>query len=94
VVGGDTDVAVVTRHERFKWVKRKHLYCAVNRSEYARARPAPMIVRSSRPGSLRAGAVSRYVIFRSLSRSKTAPSLLAGVRLFGRPCVTLSMTRT
>jgi hypothetical protein len=26
VVGGDTDVAVVTRHERFKWVKRKHFY--------------------------------------------------------------------
>jgi hypothetical protein len=27
-VGGDTDVAVVTRHERFKWVKRKHFYPA------------------------------------------------------------------
>jgi hypothetical protein len=26
VVGGDTDVAVVTRHEKFKWVKRKHFY--------------------------------------------------------------------
>lgn len=25
-VGGDTDVAVVTRHERFKWIKRKHYY--------------------------------------------------------------------
>lgn len=25
-VGGDTDIAVVTRHERFKWVKRKHYY--------------------------------------------------------------------
>ena len=25
-VGGDTDVAVVTRHERFKWIKRKHFY--------------------------------------------------------------------
>jgi hypothetical protein len=28
MVGGDTDVAVVTRHERFKWVKRKHFYPA------------------------------------------------------------------
>jgi hypothetical protein len=27
-VGGDTDVAVVTRHERFKWIKRKHFYPA------------------------------------------------------------------
>jgi hypothetical protein len=26
IVGGDTDLAVVTRHERFKWVKRKHFY--------------------------------------------------------------------
>jgi hypothetical protein len=26
IVGGDTDIAVVTRHERFKWVKRKHFY--------------------------------------------------------------------
>jgi hypothetical protein len=26
IVGGDTDVAVVTRHERFKWIKRKHYY--------------------------------------------------------------------
>jgi hypothetical protein len=25
-VGGDTDIAVVTRHERFKWIKRKHYY--------------------------------------------------------------------
>lgn len=25
-VGGDTDVAVVTRHEGFKWIKRKHYY--------------------------------------------------------------------
>jgi hypothetical protein len=25
-VGGDTDIAVVTRHERFKWIKRKHFY--------------------------------------------------------------------
>jgi hypothetical protein len=25
-VGGDTDIAVVTRHEQFKWVKRKHFY--------------------------------------------------------------------
>jgi hypothetical protein len=28
IVGGDTDVAVVTRHERFKWIKRKHFYPA------------------------------------------------------------------
>jgi hypothetical protein len=27
-VGGDTDIAVVTRHERFKWIKRKHYYPA------------------------------------------------------------------
>jgi hypothetical protein len=26
VVGGDTDVATVTRHEKFKWIKRKHYY--------------------------------------------------------------------
>lgn len=25
-VGGDVDVAVVTRHERFKWIQRKHYY--------------------------------------------------------------------
>ena len=25
-VGGETDIAVVTRHERFKWIKRKHYY--------------------------------------------------------------------
>jgi hypothetical protein len=25
-VGGETDIAVVTRHEQFKWVKRKHYY--------------------------------------------------------------------
>ena len=28
IVGGDTDVATVTRHERFKWIKRKHYYPA------------------------------------------------------------------
>jgi hypothetical protein len=28
VVGGETDIAVVTRHEKFKWVKRKHYYPA------------------------------------------------------------------
>ena len=26
VVGGDTDIATVTRHEGFKWVRRKHYY--------------------------------------------------------------------
>lgn len=26
VVGGDTDIAVVTKHEGFKWIKRKHYY--------------------------------------------------------------------
>jgi hypothetical protein len=26
VVGGDTDIATVTRHERFKWISRKHYY--------------------------------------------------------------------
>lgn len=25
-VGGDTDICVVTKHERFKWVKRKHYF--------------------------------------------------------------------
>lgn len=25
-VGGDSDIAVVTRHEGFKWIKRKHYY--------------------------------------------------------------------
>ena len=25
-VGGDTDMAVVTKHEHFKWIKRKHYY--------------------------------------------------------------------
>jgi hypothetical protein len=28
IVGGDTDIAVVTRHEGFKWIKRKHYYPA------------------------------------------------------------------
>jgi hypothetical protein len=28
VVGGETDIAVVTRHEKFKWIKRKHYYRA------------------------------------------------------------------
>jgi hypothetical protein len=27
-VGGDTDIAVVTRHENFKWIRRKHFYAA------------------------------------------------------------------
>jgi hypothetical protein len=26
IVGGDTDIAVVTRYEGFKWVRRKHFY--------------------------------------------------------------------
>jgi hypothetical protein len=26
VVGGDTDIAAVTKHERFKWIRRKHYY--------------------------------------------------------------------
>jgi hypothetical protein len=25
-VGGDTDVCVVTKHEGFKWVRRKHYF--------------------------------------------------------------------
>jgi hypothetical protein len=25
-VGGETDMAVVTKHEGFKWVQRKHYY--------------------------------------------------------------------
>jgi ABC-type branched-subunit amino acid transport system substrate-binding protein len=25
-VGGSTDVAVVTKHEGFKWIRRKHYY--------------------------------------------------------------------
>ena len=28
IVGGETDVAVVSRHEGFKWIKRKHYYPA------------------------------------------------------------------
>jgi hypothetical protein len=28
IVGGDTDIAVVTRHEGFKWIARKHYYPA------------------------------------------------------------------
>jgi hypothetical protein len=28
IVGGDIDIAVVTRHEGFKWIKRKHYYPA------------------------------------------------------------------
>jgi hypothetical protein len=27
-VGGDTDIAVVTKHEGFKWVRRKHFFNA------------------------------------------------------------------
>ena len=26
VVGGDTDIATVTKYEGFKWIKRKHYY--------------------------------------------------------------------
>jgi hypothetical protein len=26
IVGGDTDIAVVTRYEGFKWIKRKYFY--------------------------------------------------------------------
>ena len=26
VVGGETDIATVTKHEGFKWIKRKHYY--------------------------------------------------------------------
>lgn len=26
IVGGDTDIAVVTKHEGFKWIRRKHYY--------------------------------------------------------------------
>ena len=25
-VGGDIDIAVITKHEEFKWIKRKHYY--------------------------------------------------------------------
>ncbi|MCY4150606.1 MAG: hypothetical protein OXF73_14905, partial [Gammaproteobacteria bacterium] len=25
-VGGDTDIATVTKHEGFKWIRRKHYY--------------------------------------------------------------------
>lgn len=33
-VGGDTDIAVVTKHEGFKWVKRKHYFSkSINPSE-------------------------------------------------------------
>jgi hypothetical protein len=33
IVGGDTDMATVTRHEGFKWIKRKHYYDrALNRT--------------------------------------------------------------
>lgn len=28
IVGGETDIATVTKHERFKWIKRKHYYPA------------------------------------------------------------------
>jgi hypothetical protein len=28
IVGGDTDIAVVAKHEGFKWIKRKHYYAA------------------------------------------------------------------
>jgi len=28
VVGGDTDIATVTKHEHFKWIRRKHYYPA------------------------------------------------------------------
>ena len=34
VVGGDTDIATVTKHEGFKWIRRKHYYQAhFNRME-------------------------------------------------------------
>jgi hypothetical protein len=28
VVGGDTDIAAVTKYEGFKWIRRKHFYPA------------------------------------------------------------------
>lgn len=33
-VGGETDIATVTKHEAFKWIKRKHYYPAyLNRED-------------------------------------------------------------
>ena len=33
-VGGETDIATVTKHEAFKWIKRKHYYPAhLNRGD-------------------------------------------------------------
>lgn len=26
IVGGETDIATVTKHEGFKWIRRKHYY--------------------------------------------------------------------
>ena len=38
-VGGETDIATVTRHEGFKWIRRKHFYDArLNRLETDHAR--------------------------------------------------------
>ena len=28
IVAGDTDIATVTKHEGFKWIRRKHYYPA------------------------------------------------------------------
>lgn len=39
-VGGETDIATVTRHEGFKWIRRKHYYPAqINRLETDHAKP-------------------------------------------------------
>jgi hypothetical protein len=42
MVGGDADIAVVTRHEGFKWARRKHFFNAtLNPTEipYDKTRP-------------------------------------------------------
>ena len=49
-VGGDTDIAVVTKHEGFKWVRRKHFFRSeLNPSEVSYGKRYP--IEAGKPGN-------------------------------------------
>ncbi|WP_316172166.1 MULTISPECIES: hypothetical protein [unclassified Bradyrhizobium] len=49
IVGGETDIAVVTKHEGFKWIKRKHFFSShLNPSEVSYGTRYP--VEKGKPG--------------------------------------------
>lgn len=53
-VGGDTDIAVVTKHEGFKWVKRKHYFSnSINPAEVSYGKRFP--AEGGKPGQAQPG---------------------------------------